>query len=35
MKTLVDKTIKITLLNGQVLIGTPEEYNFTMKVNNQ
>ena len=38
MKDLVDKTIKITFLTGHVLIGTPEEYNqynFTMKVNNQ
>lgn len=38
METLVDKTVKITFLNGHVLIGTPEEYNqynFTMKVNDQ
>ena len=38
MKDLVDKKIKITFLNGHVLIGTPEEYNqynFTMKVNDQ
>ena len=38
METLVDKTVKLTFLNGHVLIGTPEEYdqyNLTMKVNNQ